>query len=150
MYPIVTREVARGLIVGSTRFNELEPWAWPPGSTNQRVDVPDACEIGWTWLAASAQRTGCNTDAKYLMLRHAFETWQVHRVMLKTDVRNARSRAAVERLGATFECVRRAERPGADDTVRDSAYYSIIASEWPAVRTRLESLLASRGGESNP
>ena len=98
-------------------------------------------EIGHTWLAASAQRTGINTEAKFLMLRHAFEVWEVHVVRLRSDQRNARSRSAIERLGARFEGVRRADRPGADGTVRDSAFYSISVAEWPAVRDHLGALL---------
>ena len=94
-----------------------------------------------TWLAASAQRTGANTEAKSLMLGHAFEAWEVHLVRLRTDRRNLRSRTAIERLGARFEGVRRADRPGVDGTVRDSAFYSITRAEWPAVRERLGRLL---------
>jgi RimJ/RimL family protein N-acetyltransferase len=130
-----------GVVVGSTRFTGLEPWAWPPGSRHQRRERPDAVEIGHTWLAAPAQRTGINTEAKLLMLRHAFETWEVHGVWLRTDERNARSRAAIERLGARFDGILRADRAGADDTVRNSAYYSILAEEWPALRARLQGLL---------
>ena len=85
-----------------------------PGNPRQRRDLPDAVEIGATWLAASARRTAVNTEAKLLLLRHAFEVWDVHRVRFKTDVRNARSRASIERLGAVFEGVLRADRPGAD------------------------------------
>ena len=99
-------------------------------------------DIGATWLAASAQRTRCNTEAKLLMLTHAFEVWRVHRVALKTDERNTASRRAIERLGARFEGVRRADMPGQDGSVRHSAYYSIVQAEWPAVRRTLESALA--------
>jgi len=98
-------------------------------------------EIGATWLAASAQRTRCNTEAKILMLAQAFDVWQVHRVSLKTDARNAKSRRAIERLGALFEGVRRADMPGSDGSVRDSAYYSIVRAEWPDVRKRLDATL---------
>jgi RimJ/RimL family protein N-acetyltransferase len=98
-------------------------------------------EIGYTWLAASAQRTRCNTEAKFLLLQHAFETWEVHRVTIRTDERNQRSRAAIARLGAHFEGIRRAEKPGADGSVRDSAMFSIIAAEWPAIRARLRERL---------
>ena len=98
-------------------------------------------DIGATWLAASAQRTRCNTEAKLLMLTHAFDVWRVHRVALKTDERNAASRRAIERLGARFEGVRRADMPGQDGSVRHSAYYSIVLAEWPAVRRRLEDAL---------
>ena len=94
-------------------------------------------EIGSTWYAASAQRTGINSEAKLLQLTHAFEVWQVLRVTFKTDARNTVSRRAIERLGAQFEGVRRSHCPARDGTVRDSAYYSITASEWPAVRSRI-------------
>ena len=134
--PFVT--VWRGRVVGSTSFIEPRVWDWPPGSALQRSDRPDVVEIGSTWLAASAQRTRCNTEAKLLMLAHAFERWQVHAVSFKTDERNARSRRAIERLGARFDGVRRADMPGADGTVRNSAHYSIVAAEWPAVRARLD------------
>lgn len=143
--PFVT--VWRGRVVGSTSFIEPRVWAWPPGSALQRTDrfgtFADTVEIGSTWLAASAQRTRCNTEAKLLMLTHAFDRWQVHSVSLKTDERNARSRRAIERLGARFDGLRRADMPGADGTVRTSAYYSILAAEWPAVREGLQRKLAS-------
>ena len=106
--------------------------------------VPDACEIGYTWLASSAIRTGANTEAKLLMLRHAFEVWQVLRVCLHTDVRNLRSRAAIERIGGKLEGILRSHRMAADFTSRDSARYSIIASEWPDVKMRLMQLLDRR------
>jgi RimJ/RimL family protein N-acetyltransferase len=75
------------------------------------------------------------------MFTHAFEEWNVHRVSLKTDARNERSRQAIERLGATFEGIRRAHVRAPDGTIRDSAYYSVIATEWPGVRTQLRSML---------
>ena len=77
------------------------------------------------------------------MLAHAFDVWAVHRVALKTDERNARSRRAIERLGATLDGVRRADMPGQDGSVRNSAYYSIVRAEWPAVRAKLEGALTS-------
>jgi len=98
-------------------------------------------EISSTWYAASAQRTGINTEVKLLQLTHAFEAWRVLRVTFKTDARNARSRTAIERLGAQVEGVRRAHSPAGDGTVRDSAYYSITAPEWPTVRSNLHQLL---------
>jgi RimJ/RimL family protein N-acetyltransferase len=82
-----------------------------------------------------------NTEAKLLMLAHAFEVWEVHRVTLKTDVRNARSRAAIERLGASLDGLLRAASPAADGAVRDTALYSLLASEWPAVRARMRARL---------
>jgi len=139
--PFVHVQLPAGVVVGTTRFSEMQPWEWPPGSPMQRTDRPDTVEIGYTWLAASAQRTAINTEAKLLMLTHAFDVWDVHAVFLKTDARNERSRNAIARLGATFEGVRRAERVAADGTVRDSAYFSIVAAEWPDVRAHLERLL---------
>jgi N-acetyltransferase len=134
---------ASGIVVGATRFGNIEFWPWPPGNANQRgAEVPDAVEIGWTWLAASAQRTAVNTEAKLLMLTHAFERWRVHRVSLMTDARNARSRAAIERLGARADGVLRAQRPATDGSIRDGAAYSIVESEWPAVKARLRARLA--------
>jgi N-acetyltransferase len=134
--------VADGRVVGSTRFCNIEHWDWLPGSPQQRPPGhADAVEIGWTWLAASAQRTSVNTEAKLLMLGHAFEVWEVRRVTLKTDHRNARSRAAIERLGAKLEGLLRANQPAVDDTPRTSALYSILPEEWPEIRARLEDRL---------
>jgi len=126
-----------GAVIGSTRFFNLEHWAWPPGHPSRGRSAPDACEIGYTWFAASAIRTPANTEAKLLMLTYAFETWQVLRVCLHTDVRNARSRAAIERIGGQPEGILRAHRMAADFIPRDSARYSIVAAEWPAVKERL-------------
>ncbi|MGP0030432.1 MAG: GNAT family N-acetyltransferase [Acidimicrobiales bacterium] len=134
-------------VVGATRFCEMSTWQWPPGATHQRQGVPDVVDIGFTWLAGSAQRSPVNTEAKLLMMGHAFEVWRVHRIGLQTDVRNARSRAAIERIGGQLDGIMRADRPGSDDTVRTSARYSIVAAEWPAVRCRLRDRL---GGGSGP
>ncbi len=133
-----------GELIGSTRFWNIEHWTWPQGHRRKGREHPDACEIGYTWLAASATRTGANTEAKLLMLTHAFEVWGVLRVCLHTDVRNERSRRAIERIGGTFEGVLRAHRMAADFTPRDSARYSILLDEWPEVQARL-SKLAARG-----
>lgn len=132
----------RGRLVGSTSYSDYQPWQWPKSSALQRTDRPDVAEIGYTWLAASAQRTRCNTEAKLLMLQHAFETWQAHRICLRTDVRNERSRNAIARLGAQFEGIRRADKPSSDGLVRDSAFFSIVIAEWPYVRGRLIEQLA--------
>jgi N-acetyltransferase len=126
-----------GVVIGSTRFWNLEQWAWPPGHPSRGRAAPDACEIGYTWFAKSAIRTGANTEAKLLMLRHAFEVWQVLRVCFHTDARNQRSRAALERIGGQCEGILRAHRMAADFIPRDSVRYSILASEWPAVKQRL-------------
>jgi len=124
-------------VIGSTRFWNMERWAGPEGHPLNGRDFPDSCEIGYTWLASSAIRTGANTEAKLLMLRHAFEVWQVLRVCLHTDARNLRSQAAIERIGAEFEGVLRAHRMAADFIPRDSCRYSIVAAEWPAVKQKL-------------
>lgn len=143
--PFVTTRSDDGRVVGSTRFLDLDDW-----STDRRVGgpplgatgTPFTAEIGATWLAASAQRTAVNTEAKLLMLQHAFDTWSAERITFKTDARNARSRAAIERLGARFEGIRRAHVRASDGGIRDSAYYSIVRAEWPDVRTGLEARLA--------
>ncbi len=107
--------------------------------------TPYAVEIGGTWLAKSAQRSGINTEAKLLLLDYAFETWHVGRVDLKTDARNDRSRNAILRIGASFEGVLRHWQPslveGEEGTLRDSAMFSIVDEQWPSVRERLCSLL---------
>ncbi|MGA9471073.1 MAG: GNAT family protein [Terriglobales bacterium] len=145
--PFAVVRLADGAVIGSTRFWLLEYWAWPPGhalhgrtsdgQASYGNPAPDACEIGYTWYAASAIRTPVNTESKLLMLTYAFETWKVLRVCLHTDVRNARSRAAIERIGGKFEGILRAHRMAADFIPRDSARYSIIAAEWPGVKERL-------------
>ena len=129
--PFVTVERAGGRIVGSTRFMAI---AVP----HRRV------EIGSTWIARPWQRTVINTEAKYLMLRHAFETWGCLRVEFKTDVRNERSRRALLRLGCVEEGTYRKHLVTERGTVRDSVYYSVVDDEWPAVKARLEELLGMR------
>ena len=137
--PFATIDRARGVVVGCTRLFNIEFWPWPAGNPNQRgVDRPDVAEIGWTWLAASAQRTPINTEAKLLMLAHAFDVWRVHRVSLMTDARNQRSRNAILRIGARFDGVLRAARPASDGAIRDTAAFSILEAEWPAVRAKLQ------------
>lgn len=126
-----------GAIIGSTRFWNLERWSWPEGHPLHGRRTPDACEIGYTWFARSAIRTAANTEAKLLMLTHAFEAWQVLRVCFHTDARNQRSRAALERIGGQFEGILRAHRMAADYIPRDSVRYSIVVAEWPAVKKRL-------------
>jgi len=139
--PFATFDKVRGSVAGSTRFANIERWAWPFAPVPPLPNGPDAVEIGWTWLAASAQRTYVNTEAKLLMLGHAFDVWRVRRVTLKTDARNARSRANIERIGCRFDGILRAAQPAWDGGVRDSAYYSMLASEWPAARDRLRARL---------
>jgi N-acetyltransferase len=135
--PFATVRVDDGVVIGSTRFWDLERWSWPLVHPSHGRSAPDACEIGYTWLTRSAIRTAANTEAKLLMLTHAFEAWQVLRVCFHTDARNQRSRAALERIGGQFEGMLRAHRMAADYIARDSARYSILAAEWPAVKQRL-------------
>lgn len=145
--PFATVEARTGTVLGTTRYGNIEFWVIPPGSDVGRPPgVPHAVEIGWTWLAPGAQRTVVNTEAKRLMLAHAFERWEVHRVTLKTDVRNVRSRNAIERIGAKLDGILRAHSPAADGGPRDAAYYSMLAREWPDVRARLDARLARGRG----
>lgn len=139
--PFATVRVEDGVVIGSTRFFNLERWAWPESHPRHGGDVADVCEIGYTWLARSAIRTRANTEAKLLMLTHAFETWQMLRICFHTDARNQRSRAAIERIGGKFEGILRAHRMAADFIARDSARFSIVAAEWPEVKRRLSQLL---------
>jgi RimJ/RimL family protein N-acetyltransferase len=115
---------------GCTRFFDFTTWSGR--------DFPDGAEIGHTWYATSAQRTATNTETKLLLLSYAFEDWQASRITLKTDVRNDRSRNAILRLGAQFDGILRAQQLATDGTIRDTAYYSIIAAEWPAVKENLQ------------
>jgi RimJ/RimL family protein N-acetyltransferase len=127
--------------VGCTGFWDPRTW---PGRDDLR-----AVEIGWTWLAASAQGTGINAEAKFLLFTYAFETLGVARVDLKTDARNERSRRAIERLGARFEGVLRSWSPswapGEAGLLRDSAMFSVVAAEWPTVKTSLHARLTAAG-----
>jgi RimJ/RimL family protein N-acetyltransferase len=138
--PFAQIDRATGRAVGATAY--WDPRFWPD---EERLS---AIEIGFTWLAGSAQGTGINAEAKLLLLRHAFEYWRVARVDFKTDARNARSRAAIEALGATFEGVlrnwSRSWAPGEESRLRDSAMFSIIAEEWPDRRATLEARLDRR------
>jgi len=126
-FAIVAR--ATGQVVGSTRYANIE-------RADRRL------EIGWTWIARTAQRTPVNTEAKYLLLRHAFEVLGCNRVEFKTDVLNECSRAALLRIGAKQEGVLRSHMITATGRVRDSVYFSIVAAEWPAVKVALEQKLA--------
>lgn len=139
--PFAVVRLADHTVIGSTRFWNLERWAWPEGHARHGNSFPDACEIGYTWYSRAAARTGANTEAKLLMLTHAFEAWNVLRVCLHTDVRNLRSRAAMERIGCKPEGILRAHRMAADFTARDSARYSILIAEWPDVKQRITALL---------
>jgi N-acetyltransferase len=139
--PLAIIRASDNVVIGSTRFWNLERWAWPPGHPRHGRSFPDACEIGYTWLTRSAIRTPVNTEAKLLMTQHAFELWNVFRVCFHTDARNQRSRAALERLGGKFEGILRSHRMAADYIPRDSARFSIIEAEWPQVKQRLNQLL---------
>jgi N-acetyltransferase len=132
-----TVRVADGTVIGSTRFFDIERFAWPEGHPRHGRELPDVCEIGYTWLSHDALRTAANTEAKLLMLTHAFEVWQMLRVCLHTDARNKRSQAAIERIGAKLEGVLHAHRIAADFSARDSWRYSVVAAEWPEAKARL-------------
>ena len=132
--PFATVEQASGRVVGSTRFANAS-------HEHRRV------EIGWTWIAPAWQRSAVNTEAKYLMLRHAFERMDARRVELKTSTLNERSRLAMRRLGATEEGVLRQHMIRPDGTNRDSVYFSVLDGEWPAVKARLEGMMAARSKE---
>ena len=127
--PFLTRERASGRAVGSSRYLNVRP-------------ADRVVEIGWTWLEPRAWRTGANVEAKLLMLEHAFETLGCVRVEFKTDARNERSRAALAALPARFEGVLRSHMILPDVGPRDSAYFSVVEEEWPAVRDNLRRRLA--------
>ena len=129
--PFVIIRKASGEVVGTTRFYEIEP-------NDRRVAV------GYTWVSLSAQRTAVNTEAKLLLLTHAFETWQCNRVEFITDILNQQSRAAILRLGAKEEGILRNHMIMPGGRIRDSVCFSIIAAEWPEVKARLEAKLARR------
>ncbi|MFG2997874.1 GNAT family N-acetyltransferase [Streptomyces sp. NPDC048340] len=128
--PYATVDAATGRVIGSTRLMVIN-------TANRRL------EIGWTFLAGAWQRTGANTEAKLLMLTHAFEAMGMNRVELLTDVRNSASRAAISRIGATHEGVLRHHMVMRDGWIRDTAVYSITRPEWPAVKQNLRARLAA-------
>jgi len=137
--PFATRRHDTSEIIGMTRFLTLR---WYFGR-----EYPDAAEIGGTFVTAAAQRTAVNTEAKLLMMTHAFDVWGVRRLDLKTDERNERSRRAIERIGGQFEGILRnwqaAQVEGEEGLTRNAAMYSILPSEWPGVRARLEDRLGA-------
>ncbi len=144
---------ADGRVLGSTRFTRFDYWqgplVWPvvhgmPGG-DPLLAVPDAAEIGNTWLSPSARGSGANLESKLLLLSHAFDNWRVRRIAMRADVRNLRSRMAIERLGATSDGVRRAHSRGLDGQVRSTAFYSILDEEWPTVRANIAAQLAANG-----
>jgi RimJ/RimL family protein N-acetyltransferase len=126
-----TVEQSSGRVIGSTRFMNID-------RVNRRV------EIGSTWIAPPWQRTGVNTEAKYLMLRHAFEVWKCMRVELKTDALNQKSRSAILRIGAREEGTLRRHLVTWTGRVRDTVYFSILDNEWPDVKARLEGMRTRR------
>lgn len=127
-FPFVIYDKDSGKVVGSTRFLD--------------ISIPHrSLEIGWTWLSPTIWRTRINTECKYLLLKHCFETLGTIRVQLKTDGRNVRSQQAIERLGAVKEGVLRRHRIMYDGYVRDTVYYSVIDQEWTHVKDQLESML---------
>ena len=128
--PFVTVLKATSQAIGSTRFGNAVP-------AHRRV------EIGWTWIGRPWQRSGANREAKYLMLRHAFEQWECLRVEFKTSALNQRSRNALLGIGAVEEGILRHHMINANGSLRDSVYFSILSEEWPAVRRRLENDLMS-------
>jgi RimJ/RimL family protein N-acetyltransferase len=128
--PFALVERRTGRLMGSTRYGNID-------RTNRHV------EIGWTWVAPEWQRTAINTEAKYLLLKHAFETLNCIRVELKTDSLNERSRAAILRLGAREEGIFRNHMITASGRIRHTVYFSIVDSEWPDVKARLEARLNS-------
>jgi N-acetyltransferase len=127
--PFVTIDIASGRVAGCTRFGNIE-------RQHRRV------EIGWTWVGRQFQRTYVNTEAKYLMLRHAFETWGCMRVELKTGAHNLRSQKAMLRIGARQEGTLRKHGIADSGFIRDTVYFSVIDDEWPAVKARLESMMS--------
>ena len=142
--PFAQIRVSDGAPVGCT--NLLNPRSWPG-----REDLC-AVEIGGTWLAASAQRTGINAEAKLLLMTHAFEVLGVGRVDFRTDARNQRSRQAIERLGARFEGVLRnwgpSWVPGEEGKLRDSAVFSVTDAEWPRVKSALTGRVERSGAQA--
>jgi RimJ/RimL family protein N-acetyltransferase len=135
--PFTIRAAQDGRIIGSTRFWNIEHWTWPSHHAEFGRREVDACEIGYTWLSRPSLRTPANTEAKLLMLTHAFESWNSLRVCLHTDVRNLRSRAAIERIGGRLEGILRSHRLAADYIPRDSARFSILDLEWREIKQRL-------------
>ena len=129
-YAFVVRRRADGVIVGSSRYLDVQ-------------EEDRTAEIGWTWYSPSTWGTAVNPEAKYLLLRHAFEDWHAIRVALKTDIRNRHSQAAIKKLGAVYEGTLRNQRIRPDGSYRDTPIYSIIEAEWPAVKRSLEARLSA-------
>jgi RimJ/RimL family protein N-acetyltransferase len=141
--PFAVLDTATREVLGTTRYMTIETWTWPAAPPQPVPVGPDALEIGWTWYAERVQRTAVNTESKLLLCTHAFETLRVRRITWKTDARNTRSRRAIERLGARPDGILRAHKVGADGAVRDTAFYSMLAAEWPEAKAALEARLAT-------
>lgn len=135
--PLVVIRNQDNAVIGTTRYWNIDCWSWPVGHERHGNPYPDAAEIGYTWYARSAIRSGANTEGKFLMLQHAFETWKALRISLHTDVRNLRSQASMERIGFRREGVLRVHKLAADNVPRDSVRFSMIAAEWPEAKQRL-------------
>lgn len=142
--PFVVIRNADNAVIGSTRYWNIDRWPWPASHERHGNPYPDASEVGYTWYARSAIRSGANTEGKFLMLQHAFEVWNALRISLHTDTRNLRSQASMERIGFKREGVIRMHKLANDNVPRDSVRFSMIASEWPEVRQRLVARLYSR------
>ena len=126
--PFAVIQLASGRVAGATRYMDIHPKDY-------------ALEIGGTWYGVEFQRTAVNTEAKYLLLRHAFEDLKCIRVQIKTDLRNERSQKAIERIGAVREGILRNSMIMPDGYYRSSVYYSILNNEWSAVKARLEGMM---------
>jgi len=129
--PFVVMSKPTGQVIGSTRYANIE-------MAHRRL------EIGWTWLTSSHQRTRANTECKFLLLTHAFETLKINRVEFRTDVLNEKSRRAIRRIGATEEGIARCHVITDSGRIRDTVYFSIISSEWPAIKAKLAGLLEGK------
>lgn len=130
-YPFVVVRPADDRVIGSTRYLDVQEEA-------------RTVEIGWTWYSPDAWGGVANPEAKYLLMRHAFEDWRAIRVALKTDIHNVHSQAAIKKLGAKYEGTLRNHRIRPDGSYRDTMIFSIIETEWPEVKSRLEARLALR------
>lgn len=132
-YPFVVVRLGDGRIIGSTRYLEVN-------------EDDRTVEIGWTWYSPDAWGSVVNPEAKYVLMRHAFEDWHAIRVALKTDVKNVHSQAAIRKLGAHFEGTLRNQRIRPDGSYRDTVLFSIIETEWPVAKAKLESRILVAGG----
>jgi N-acetyltransferase len=135
--PFIVIRNSDNAVIGSTRFWNMERWDWPADHERYDNPFPDVSEIGYTWYAPSTIRTGANTEAKYLMLAHAFEVWKVLRISLHTDSRNIRSQNSMERIGFKREGIIRAHKIAVDGIPRDSVRFSMLRAEWHEAKQNL-------------